>query len=112
MPTNAVEFSELVRFVEEANVETLPGIVGVLAYAEAVARARMVSASVAPAPPPATAKAEQETWLTPQQAAAIPGVSVQRIYRWARGQRWASRLSRTCLRIDEAGFRRWLTSRR
>jgi hypothetical protein len=51
---------------------------------------------------------EAETWITPEQAATIASVPVKRVYDWARGKRWTSRPTRRCLRIDEAGFRRWL----
>jgi hypothetical protein len=57
------------------------------------------------------APAEPEQWITASEAAGIPGVKVEQIYTWAKGQRWASRPSRRCLRINEAGFRRWLTAR-
>lgn len=52
-----------------------------------------------------------DTWLKPEDAAAIAGVSVERIYSWAKSQRWASRPTRRCLRIAEPGFRHWLASR-
>ena len=54
------------------------------------------------------AEAEPKTWITPEQAAVIAAVPKERIYSWAKGQRWASRPSRRCLRIEETGFRRWL----
>jgi len=63
-------------------------------------------------------QAEHEQWITPAEAARIACVrtkdgapNIARIYAWACGQRWASRPSRRCLRINAAGFRRWLASR-
>jgi hypothetical protein len=49
--------------------------------------------------------------ITPEQAAAIAQVPVKRLYEWARKAKWASRPNKRTLRIDEAGFRRWLTGR-
>lgn len=49
--------------------------------------------------------------ITPEAAAAIADVPVSRIYAWAKGQRWATRPTRRCLRIEDAGFRRWLASK-
>jgi hypothetical protein len=54
---------------------------------------------------------EPERWLTPEQAAAIADVKVKRIYSWAKGQKWASRPTRRCLRINEGAFRKWLAAR-
>jgi hypothetical protein len=63
--------------------------------------------------PTATSAAEvtEERLLTPEQAAEIAGVPKERIYSWAKGQRWASRPTTRCLRISERGFRSWLASR-
>lgn len=106
-PVTARELLDaLVSTVREADPAELPAIVGRLAEADAIARARMMTPPPAPAPP-----STPEHWITAAEAARIAGVSVDRLYVWARGQRWASRPSRRCLRIDERGFRRWLASR-
>jgi hypothetical protein len=76
------------------------------------ARVVVASAGLISTPPPAASAAEPApSWITPEDAATIASVPVRRIYKWADGQRWASRPSRKCLRIDEAGFRRWLATR-
>lgn len=62
--------------------------------------------SVDPAPPGAG-----DFNLRPEQAADLAGVSVGQIYRWSKGQKWASRPSKRCVRISEVGFRRWLASK-
>jgi hypothetical protein len=50
-------------------------------------------------------------WLTSQQAAdLIPGVSVAQIRTWAKDQKWASRPSGRCLRINAAAFEKWLAA--
>ena len=67
--------------------------------------AAMAQAKDAPAPAPPSRS------ITPAEAGRIAGVPDKRIYDWARGKRWAHRPTRRCLRIDEAGFRRWLESR-
>ena len=86
--------------------QALPVILGPLEEAKAEAWARLL------VPPLQKAEAKcEERLLTPQEAAAIAQISTKRIYSWARGQRWARRLSRKCLRISEQGFRRWLQAR-
>jgi len=72
----------------------------------------------APAPPsepdPAAApeaQASEGRWLTPDEAAAVASVPRRTIYGWSRRSDWrpfTHRLSRKVLRIEEAGFRRWL----
>jgi hypothetical protein len=58
------------------------------------------------------APTEAVRWLTPEQASkVVPDVSVAQIYAWAKGQKWASRPSKRCLRINEAAFRNWLAAR-
>jgi hypothetical protein len=96
---------DLRAIVANAAPEDLPALVGKLAEAQAVAMARIAT----PRPPAATAPPTR--LLTPEEAAGIPNVPVKRIYEWARGKNWASRPTRRCLRIEEAGFRRWLAAR-
>lgn len=93
--------------VAQAPRAELPAWVGALARLHAVALARLTGGGQPMIPPPE----EPDRLLTPEQAAALARVKPSRIYAWARGQRWASRPSRRCLRIHEAGFRRWLASR-
>ena len=54
---------------------------------------------------------EAEVWITPQQAAKIASIEVRTLYDWAANKPWASRKTKRCLRIDERGFRRWLSAR-
>jgi len=97
---------QLLRIVAEAHHGDLPALVGALAQAQAVALARLTTPT--PRTKPEQAPAE---WITPERAGEIAGVPARRIYDWARGQRWASRPSKRCLRISEPGFRRWLEAR-
>ena len=105
-------FGELDRLISESRPEDRPGLALALS-----ARIGMLAATMATGQAPTNenrqhrAEAERETWITPQDAALIAGVSVERIYSWAKGERWASRPSRRCLRISESGFRRWLQTR-
>ena len=101
-------FAELGRLIAEAPREDLPELVGRLVEAEERARLRLRTDTTSSAP---QEPAEPERMLTPEEAALAANVPVKRIYTWARGQRWASRPSRKCLRIREAGFRRWLSAR-
>jgi len=50
-------------------------------------------------------------FITPAEAGRIAGVPDKRIYDWARNKRWAHRPTKRCLRIDEKGFRQWLSAR-
>jgi hypothetical protein len=70
---------------------------------------------------PTESAAVASRWVTPEQAATIAALpmstteeikrSVRRIYAWTKGAKWAGG-TRRCLRIDEAGFRRFLAARR
>jgi hypothetical protein len=105
----------LVRLVREADLSRLPEIRGWLARAdtEALIRLRMDGSPVSEPGRHQNAGTPRvaEKWITPQQAAEIAKVPKKRIYSWARGQKWASRPTRRCLRINEALFRAWLASR-
>lgn len=50
--------------------------------------------------------------LTPEQAAAMLGVTVRWIYRHAHQLPFARRLSRKALRFSQAGLTRWIKTRR
>jgi len=114
------EFLRLTAQVREAPRERLPELVGLLERLKMEAWARMqtfgpehdVGGTAMPVSP---------RWISSEEAARIAGLDdgtddgrrrgVKRIYEWARAQRWASRPTRRCLRINEAGFRAWLASR-
>jgi hypothetical protein len=91
------------RVAAEAPAAELPSFLGGLEAARAAAWARLATPT-----PRAEPEQQPAEWITPERAAEIAGVPVRRIYDWARGQRWASRPSKRCLRISERGFRRWL----
>ncbi|HVO09993.1 MAG TPA: hypothetical protein VMX54_04500 [Vicinamibacteria bacterium] len=107
-----IDLDELRHLVDEVDRAELPCVLGLVVELEARLRLRLAE----PAAPPQ--REEVEDLITPEAAARIAGLpmdspeearrSVRRIYEWARGQRWASRPSRRCLRISERGFRRWL----
>ncbi len=101
-------FDAIDRAIAEAAPEELPALVGRLVELEEKVRLRLRAANGNGHQEP---KAEPERWITPDQAGAIAGVGRERIYSWARGQRWASRPSKRCLRISESGFQRWLQRR-
>ena len=67
--------------------------------------AAMAQAKDAPPPTPPS------RFITPAEAGRIADVPDKRIYDWARGKRWAHRPTRRCVRIDEKGFRQWLSAR-
>lgn len=50
--------------------------------------------------------------LTPTEAAAIAGVTRRWIYDHTRGMKFRRDLSKKSIRIEEAGFRRWLEYQR
>lgn len=84
-----------------------PGLVVALS-----ARLAALGAGLAPADAGAEATTTPETFnLKPEDAATIAHVNVGQIYAWSKGQRWASRPSKRCIRISEAGFRRWLAAK-
>ena len=93
--------------VDATPTTELPLLIGELEAAKAAAWTRLNALSDTP---PADLPSADRL-LTPDEAAAIAGVKVTRIYAWARGQRWACRPSRKCLRVSEPAFRRWLRSR-
>jgi hypothetical protein len=99
---------QVLRAVAEAPPADLPALVGALAQAQAVALARLTMPA-APSTPPMSS--DPSRWITAEEAAAIAAVSRKCVYEWAQGKRWASRPTRRCLRINEAGFRSWLASR-
>lgn len=100
--------SELIRTAREAPPEDLARLRGILTEADSIALARII---VAPAQNGNGQEAEPEKLWTPEQAARIACVPVDRIYSWAKGEKWASRPSSRCLRIEGKGFRRWLQAR-
>jgi hypothetical protein len=91
--------------VAQAEPSDLPALAGRLREAEVLLALRLAVPHAAPQPE------TPERWITPDAAAGIAGISVAVIYSWAKGQRWASRPSRRCLRIEETAFRRWLASK-
>jgi hypothetical protein len=101
-------FDSILSAARECDPANLPVLIGALEQAKAAAWGRLNT----PAPaPPHDAKAQPERLLTPEEAASIAQVPVRRLYGWARGQGWARRPTRRCLRIGEASFRRWLAMR-
>jgi hypothetical protein len=110
--------AELDHLIAEAAPEERPGLIVALSARLAALGAGMTGpARLAEVSPPEPAG----QWIRPERAAEIAGEpidtpeakrrAVRRIYAWAQGQRWASRPTRRCLRIEEAGFRRWLKNR-
>jgi hypothetical protein len=108
--TNAMEshFESILSAVRECDAANLPVLIGALEQAKAEAWGRL---STPVARPPQETKAQSERLLTPEEAASIAQVPVRRLYAWARGQGWARRPTRRCLRIGEMSFRRWLAMR-
>ena len=101
-------FGELTALVEEASREDLPALAGRLREAELLVELRLREGGAQrPVETPSSS-----TWITPDAAARVAGVSKKRIYEWAKGKRWASRPTRRCLRIEEAAFRGWLERRK
>jgi hypothetical protein len=92
--------------IEDTKPEERPALVVAPA-----ARLATLGAKLTPERPVPFASAEPEVWITPDRAAEIAAVPKRRVYKWARGKRWASRLSRKTLRISERGFRAWLAMR-
>ena len=105
---------ELVRDPERA-VALTPEIARrlLIAYApvkQALELAAQSPATALPTPAPEPANGACR-WLTPDEAASITNVPRRTIYAWSRRADWkrfVQRPSRKVLRIEEAGFRRWL----
>jgi hypothetical protein len=105
--------------VNDAAPSALLEIIGELEAAKIAAQHRLfadtagsiASAVLVAATPstPAPAPVETPQWITAPQAAELAKVSERQIYRWARGQRWASRPSPNVLRIEAHSFSRWLS---
>jgi hypothetical protein len=103
-----LDVESILNAVRDCEPANLPVLIGALEQAKAEAWGRL-STPVAPAAQ--ETKAQPERLLTPEEAACIAQVPVRRLYGWARGQGWARRPTRRCLRIGEASFRRWLAMR-
>ncbi len=97
------DFESILDAVRDCDPANLPGLIGALEQAKAEAWGRL---STPVTSPPQEAKAQPERLLTPEEAASIAQVPVRRLYGWARGQGWARRPTRRCLRIGEASIRR------
>jgi len=102
------DLDSILSAVRECEPVNLPVLIGALEQAKAEAWGRL---STPVARSPQETKAQPERLLTPEEAASIAQVPVRRLYGWARGQGWARRATRRCLRIGEASFRRWLAMR-
>jgi hypothetical protein len=102
---------DLAAIIREAAFEDLPALVGRLREGELLAELRLRSGPATNGNGRQEQSAEQDKWITPEEAASIAGVKPGRIYGWAKAARWASRPSRRCLRINEHAFRRWLAAR-
>ena len=100
---------DLRQLVAATPPEDLPELGGRLREAELLVEVRL---RTAPISGNGHGAEKEEVWLTPEEAGRIAGVDKERIYSWARGQRWATRPSRRCLRVSETDFRRWLGSRK
>ena len=104
MPDQAL--AGLDALIRDATPAERPALVVALA-----ARLATLGAKLIPERPVQIASADPERWITPDRAAEIAAVPKRRVYQWAHGKRWASRLSRKTLRISERGFRAWLAMR-
>src|SRR5262245_3202203 len=97
-PETEARFLNLRATVAPAPLADLPRLSAVLAEAQAAVALRLALAQQRPTVE-AAPRAIETNWLKPEDAAAIAGVPVKRLYSWAQGKRWASRPSRKCLRI-------------
>ena len=104
-------FTALDRAIAEASAADRPGLVVLLAARLAALGAGLSVPASSSSAPTVTAGPLPQFLITPQEAATIARVPLARLYAWAHGQRWATRPTRRCLRIDEVGFRRWLAAR-
>ncbi len=102
-------FDALDRLIASSGPAARPGLVVALAARLAQLGATLAAPTTSGNGRPAE---EPERLLTPEQAAEVASIPVKRLYEWARGKRWANRPTRRTLRIEERGFRAWLSSRR
>ncbi len=113
---SVVDFRKLRGLIESGS----SGVVDVRADLHRALAEMDWNAQRRPAVQPIT-QPEAERLLTPEQVVEIAGLpretsdetrrSIARIYSWAKGQKWAVRPSRRCLRINEGAFRKWLSAR-
>lgn len=101
--------------VEHAEAADLPGLAGALAEAQARLTLRLSNRAHETPRPDDSAGVEPGAarLLTVGEAAALARATETQVYRWARttaGRRWARRLSRKCLRVDEARFKAFLAA--
>jgi hypothetical protein len=110
-PTMQQAFNILDEVVDVAPRAELVQIIGRLATLSALAHARLAAPPRPAATRAALSDGPADRLLKAGDAAAIASVPVKRVYEWARNQKWASRPTKRCLRIDERGFREWLRRR-
>ncbi len=105
-----VNLDALAARPELASELAAPELAQVMAQVAAVSAA--VASRLAEEPKPATEpEPVPAQWLTPEEAAAITGLSRRSVYCRSRSKEWAPfvhRVSRKCLRIEEGGLRRWM----
>lgn len=94
----------VLREVETCPFEELPDLMKLIVEGMVGVQKRL---GVAEAP-----VSRADSLISPEAAAKIAGVPKRRIYAWAERKRWACKPSRKVLRIDERGFRSWLTGKK
>lgn len=110
-PPAALEaLQKAVQAVQEAPIEALPELRGLLAQADSVALARLTQpptngAHGPPSPEPGG------RLLTAEEMAPILGVTIKWLYRNSRKLPFAKRLSPNVLRFDEGGALEWARKR-
>ena len=103
--------------VRDVSPEDAPGLLAQVSALGMALAARVLEGAAAAKPASGATPRPQPHpghWLTPDEAAAVCGVTRRQVYSWSRRLEWRSftrRLSRKALRIEEAGLRKWLNSR-
>jgi predicted DNA-binding transcriptional regulator AlpA len=98
--------------VADVPLSAIPSLMTQTAALQAALATRLATASITPGGPARERAPESERLLTPHEAAALLGMTVTWLYRHAGRLPFARRLSRKALRFSEAGFQRWLATRK
>ena len=110
-PTSLEVLGLLDQVLAELNPEARLPLVVALSARVSELTARVLEAFAGVAEPSDSQTPCPTRLLSVDEAAAIAGVSRRWIYDHTRGLRFRHNLSRKRVRIEEAGFRRWLSSR-
>lgn len=98
------------KAIDTIPTEQLPALLAQTAALQSAIAARLLQSTGHR--PPAADTPEPDRLLTPAEAAAALGVTIQWLHRHSKQLPFARKLGHKTLRFSEAGLRRWQAARR